>query len=84
MCGLHHIHLTLRFPECSLLQLSSAIIETIELISKTYCPLLPVACEVNFVATSDVLLPGCNSGMALFAALHTLSQSAFLRQQILL
>ena len=46
-------------------------------ISTTCCPLFAVACEMHVAATSEVLLPNCSNDMALFAALHTVSRSAF-------
>ena len=62
-----------------LIFLMSAISASIAKISKTCCPLTPVACQVNVAAKLDVLMPSCSSDMAWFAALHTQS----LRHQIL-
>ena len=70
----HHLHQMPRSPHFHVLHLSSASIAEI---SEKCCPLLPVACQVNVSATSDVPRPGCNSEMALFAAQHSLSHSAF-------
>ena len=57
-------------PLRDFLQLSSA---SISKFSTKCCLLLTAACEVNVAATSDLLLLGCNTEMALFAHVFPLA-----------
>ena len=64
---LHPLHL---MPRCPHFHFGTCHQDPLR--SSTTCyPLIPIACGMNVAATSDVLLPSCNSDMALCAVLHT-------------